>query len=111
MWFMRNTIRDLHVFGRQLVESLGRAGVDTKPVRVTEATPTGVALTIVEAGGQNQIVVASDANGRLAPEDVAAGLDAAEGFLLLQLETPRSRRSTRLSTTRRACAPTTRPPR
>ena len=76
------------VFGRELVESLGRAGVDTKAVRVSEATPTGVALIFVEAGGQNQIVVASGANGLLTPEDVAAELDAAEGFLLLQLETP-----------------------
>ena len=76
------------VFGRELVESLGRAGVDTKGVRVSEATPTGVALIFVEAGGQNQIVVASGANGLLAPEDVAAELDKAEGLLLLQLETP-----------------------
>ena len=53
-----------------------------------QATPSGVALIFVEAGGQNQIVVASGANGLLSPEDVASDLDAAEGFLLLQLETP-----------------------
>ena len=76
------------VFGRQLIESLGRARVDTSAVRVSEASPSGVALIFVEAGGQNQIVVASGANGLLSPEDVASDLDAAEGFLLLQLETP-----------------------
>jgi ribokinase len=76
------------VFGRQLLESLGRAGVDTKAVRVSAATPSGVALIFVEAGGQNEIVVASGANGLLSPEDVAQDLGDASGFLLLQLETP-----------------------
>ena len=76
------------VFGRQLLESLGRAGVDTKAVRVSAATPSGVALIFVEAGGQNEIVVASGANGLLSPDDVAQDLGDASGFLLLQLETP-----------------------
>jgi len=76
------------VFGRQLVESLAGAGVDTKAVRASEGTPSGVALIFVELGGQNQIVVASGANGLLSPEDVARDLGEAGGFLLLQLETP-----------------------
>jgi ribokinase len=77
------------VFGRQLVESLTASGVDTGAVWSTEATPSGVALIFVQAGGQNQIVVASGANGRLAPEDVARALEGASGgFLLLQLESP-----------------------
>lgn len=77
------------VFGEQLRESLAAAGVDTSAVLATEATPSGVALIFVQAGGQNQIVVASGANGRLAPEDVARALETADGgFLLLQLESP-----------------------
>ena len=60
------------VFGEQLRESLAAAGVDTAAVLATEATPSGVALIFVQAGGQNQIVVASGANGRLAPDDVEA---------------------------------------
>ena len=59
------------VFGRQLLESLASAGVDTKAVRVSVAVPSGVALIFVETGGQNEIVVASGANGLLSPEDVA----------------------------------------
>jgi ribokinase len=48
-----------------------------------------VALIFVEVGGQNQIVVASGANARLAPEDVTPALEEASGgFLLLQLESP-----------------------
>jgi ribokinase len=76
------------VFGRQLVASLARARVDTTAVRVSAATASGVALIFVETGGQNQIVVASGANGLLSPEDVETELATGEGLLLLQLETP-----------------------
>jgi len=77
------------VFGRQLRDGLAATGVDTAAVRATEGMPSGVALIFVEAGGQNQIVVAPGANGRLTPQDVAQALgDAGGGFLLLQLESP-----------------------
>lgn len=84
------------VFGKELVLSLGRAGVDTAGVRVTAGTASGVALIFVESGGQNQIVVASGANARFVPQDVAGDFDAG-GLLLLQLETP-------LATVERAAA-------
>jgi len=77
------------VFGRQLKDNLAIAGVDAAAVLATAGAPTGVALIFVEVGGQNQIVVASGANARLAPEDVAPALEQASGgFLLLQLESP-----------------------
>ncbi len=77
------------VFGQKLVESLVAAGVDASSVEVTPGTPTGVALIPVESGGQNQIVVAAGANGRLARDDVARALRGlAGGLLLLQLESP-----------------------
>jgi ribokinase len=77
------------VFGRQLRDGLAATGVDTKTVTATEGTPSGVALIFVEADGQNQIVVAPGANGRLTPQDVKQALgDASGGFLLLQLESP-----------------------
>lgn len=77
------------VFGEALRRSLAAAGVDTGAVLATEATPSGVALIFVQAGGQNQIVVASGANGRLAPDDVTHALETTDGgLLLLQLESP-----------------------
>ncbi len=77
------------VFGAQLCESLRAAGVDTAPVRVTEGSPTGVALIFVEDGGQNEIVVASGANACLTPEDVRREIRGSPGgLLLLQLESP-----------------------
>jgi ribokinase len=77
------------VFGRQLKDNLAKAGVDPAGVLTTAGDPSGVALIVVEVGGQNQIVVASGANARLAPDDVAPALEEASGgFLLLQLESP-----------------------
>jgi ribokinase len=77
------------VFGRQLRESLRTSGVDARAVSSTGATPSGVALIVVDARGENQIVVAAGANGCLTPLDVETALgDADGGYLLLQLETP-----------------------
>ena len=77
------------VFGEQLRESLRADGVDVQAVRSTDATPSGVALIVVQANGQNQIVVAGGANSRLTPSDVETALgDIEGGYLLLQLETP-----------------------
>jgi ribokinase len=77
------------VFGEQLRESLRADGVDVQAVTSTDATPSGVALIVVQANGQNQIVVAGGANGLLTPSDVESALDEVDaGYLLLQLETP-----------------------
>ncbi len=77
------------VFAAQQRASLASAGVDTAYVLTTDGEATGVALIFVESGGQNMIVIASGANGKLAPEDLQAASEAFDsGFLLLQLETP-----------------------
>ena len=76
-------------FGAQLKEDLAAAVVDVREVRVTDATPTGVALILVDASGQNQIVVAPGANAALSPSDIEeAFAGAADEYLLLQLEIP-----------------------
>ena len=77
------------VFGVQLLESLGSAGVDTRrPCASARRRRRGRADLRRRAGGQNEIVVASGANGLLSPDDVDQDLGDASGFLLLQLETP-----------------------
>jgi len=76
------------VFGGQLRDSLGSAGVDTRGVLVTPGEATGVALIFVQAGGQNMIVIASGANGKLTPGDLRAVDESKGGLLLLQLESP-----------------------
>lgn len=64
---------------------LADAGVDLTGVVRLEGVPTGLALIMVDAGGENQIMVASGANGRLAPEHVPTG-DA--DATLVQFEVP-----------------------
>jgi ribokinase len=77
------------LFGERLRSSLSSAGVDVAGVMSTPGESTGVALILVETGGQNQIVVAAGANGKLSLDDVNCELQRAPGrYLLLQLESP-----------------------
>jgi ribokinase len=72
--------------GEAAVAELAGEGVDvTGVVRVAE--PTGVALIVVDAAGENQIALAAGANGALAAEHVPA-LGDGEGVLLLGFEVP-----------------------
>lgn len=63
------------------------AGVDLGGVVRIPDVSTGTALIMVDAAGENQIVVASGANGRLAPEHVR--IDGADA-VLVQFEIPPS---------------------
>ena len=60
--------------GDGAVAELSREGVDVSGVARLDA-PTGVALIVVDAAGENQIAVASGANAALAPAHVTATLD------------------------------------
>lgn len=77
-------------FGTELRRILAADGVDVTCVWETAVTPSGVALIVVDAQGQNSIVVAPGANMRLTPADVAAATPVIQTAkaLLLQLETP-----------------------
>jgi ribokinase len=68
--------------------ALGDAGVDTRGLR-TVAGPSGIALIVVDDGGENTIVVVPGANGALTTltEMDRAIVDAADA-LLFQLEIP-----------------------
>jgi ribokinase len=71
-------------FHRAAVVELERAGVDMSRFKVANGT-TGVALITVDAGGENEIVVAPGANSDLHPDDVE--LPDCDG-VLCQLEIP-----------------------
>ncbi|MSP13301.1 MAG: ribokinase [Chloroflexi bacterium] len=77
-------------FATPLLANLAAAGVDHTYVTRDREAATGVALIVVSDSGQNSIVVASGANGRLTAADVATAVAAftGRGVLLLQLETP-----------------------
>jgi ribokinase len=67
-----------------VLRSLEREGIDTSGV-TRDQGESGVALILVEAGGENVIVVAPGANARLEPGDVA--VDDADA-VMCQLEIP-----------------------
>ncbi len=77
-------------FGAELLESLRAADVDAAGVLVDGETHSGVAVIVVDEAGQNQIVIAAGANGRVGAADVARLRPFLEGaaLLLLQLEVP-----------------------
>ncbi|KQV26485.1 MULTISPECIES: ribokinase [unclassified Microcella] len=77
--------------GRTLLEALAAGGVDVAHVETVPGAPTGVALITLARDGENSIVVAPGANGRLAVEPTVERLRAlaAPGTVMLaQLEVP-----------------------
>ena len=77
-------------FGERLLNGLIGHHVDTQYVTVSEGTPSGVAVILVDKKGENTIVVAPGANAKLTPKDVdaAEGLIAEASAVVLQLEIP-----------------------
>lgn len=77
-------------FGSELLANLRAAGVGTGGILQDAAAATGVALIVVDAQGQNAIVVASGANMRVTAGDVDRAMSALGGAaaVLLQLESP-----------------------
>jgi len=65
-------------------------GVDVRAVARLADAGTGIAMILVDAHGENLIVVDSGANARLGPEhvDAAAGRIGASRLVVAQLETP-----------------------
>ncbi|OFI38750.1 ribokinase [Arthrobacter sp. SW1] len=68
--------------GREMLEALTAAGVDVSDV-AHRGTPTGTALIVVDAAGENQIVVCPGANAEVSLEGVEFAEDET---LLCQLE-------------------------
>lgn len=77
------------VFGRDTVVRLKKDGISARLI-VDRNEPSGTALILVDAKGQNVISVALGANGTLSPKDVAPFKNEIESSacLLMQLETP-----------------------
>ena len=78
------------LFGRKAKEGFAEYGIDTSCMLVDEETPSGVALIMVDADGENSIAVAPGANSRLSPDDIdeVGGILNGAEYLLMQLEIP-----------------------
>jgi len=74
-------------FGRSLRAALAEAGVDQHLVR-SVAEPTGTAAVAVDAGGENQILVAAGANALARAADVPEAFLGPRSTLLLEREVP-----------------------
>ena len=77
------------LFGRDTAARMKRDAI-TAHLVIDRKEPSGTALILVDAKGQNVISVALGANGTLSPKDVAPFRKELEGAaaLLMQLETP-----------------------
>jgi ribokinase len=77
-------------FGRTLLENLRNEGVTCDDVQFTEGVASGTAVIVVDANGENSIVVAGGANRRVTPDDLFGRSEAFEAasVVLVQLELP-----------------------
>ncbi len=77
-------------FGDRLRQALADEGIDVHAVTRDPDAASGVALILLEEGGQNRIVVMGGANGRLNASEVstAQALLSEADVLLTQLEIP-----------------------
>jgi len=73
------------VFGQSLLDNLTKNKVNTSRVQ-RDTAATGTATIIVDAHGQNSIVLSPGANGKVSPDDLADLPDAK--ILILQFEIP-----------------------
>ncbi len=78
------------IFGKKAVEGFIHDRIDVKHVYKDRRSASGIALIIVGADGENNIVVASGANSHLSTEDIrrAERAISSANILLMQLETP-----------------------
>jgi ribokinase len=74
-------------FGDLLQENLESNRVDTELIRRDDAS-TGTAIIVVDANGQNSIVLSAGANGNVSSSDVEFASFSNFNLLLLQLEIP-----------------------
>ncbi len=75
-------------FGAESRAGFAAAGIDTRYLVTCPGTPSGVALILVDAHGENLIAVASGANMRLTPDDLPSAAFTDAALLILQLEVP-----------------------
>lgn len=76
------------LFGRESITSWKKEGIDVSQVVTDPDHPSGVALIMVDANGENCISVASGANAALRPDDIRSSVIETAGIVLMQLETP-----------------------
>ncbi|MBI3738525.1 MAG: ribokinase [Chloroflexi bacterium] len=75
-------------FGSTLIDNLKQNRVDVSRIIRDDSAATGTAIIIVDANGQNSIVLSPGANAKVGQADVKAASFSDFNLLLLQLEIP-----------------------
>lgn len=75
-------------FGPSLIRNLEQNNVDASHVQTDSQSASGTAIIVVDANGQNSIVLSPGGNGKVSPADVGSVSFADYRLLLLQLEIP-----------------------
>ena len=78
------------IFGQQSINHYNTEGINTDLIISDPLNPSGVALIMVNAEGENCISVASGSNANLKPEDIKKFENEISGadYILIQLEIP-----------------------
>lgn len=86
--FIAKTGNDL--FGKRSIEQYEEEGLHIEHIYTDPNLPSGVALIMVDISGENNIAVASGANGSLSSQDIEKARSVIEtgDILLMQLEIP-----------------------
>ena len=75
-------------FGPELINNLKQNHVETSCIQTDFQSATGTATIIVDANGQNSIILSPGGNGKVSPADVDGVSFPGHKLLLLQLEIP-----------------------
>lgn len=77
-------------FGKTLLDGLTANGIDTQHITIDADNPTGIAMILLDAAGDNRIVAVYGANMACGVPELSAAKRAMAGAdaLMLQLETP-----------------------
>ena len=86
---MIGRVGDDHL-GKMRLDELRAENINTENIMITEDTPSGVGMIIVDRKGENSIVVAGGANMYVTPDDIFGAEACFEkaDYVLLQLEIP-----------------------
>jgi ribokinase len=78
------------IFGQQALQGFEKENINTKHVTIDQNHASGTAMILVNASGENEIVVTSGANALLSSDDVTLAEEAIQvsDIVLMQLETP-----------------------
>jgi ribokinase len=77
-------------FGRRFLNVMNEEKIDARSVSLDDAASTGIGSPVIDAQGDNSIIIVPGANMNLTPEHIRAAAESIRGadLLMMQLEIP-----------------------